>query len=318
MMHNPPHATGHVSETSLKRRTLLRTSLTASAGLAGVLWTKTPPAYAQEHELKLLTFSHFVPSSDEELKRQLEAFGHMAGIKVRMDRVARFQLPTVHASEVQGQKGHDITAMAMAGPHLYSNHLVNLDDLVDQWQRRAASLWGGIVGQGADGHYRAMPWLFISVPIAVRTDLVADLGETLPDTWEDVHRIGKKLKAKGHPVGIQMAHSFDANAMLRGIIWSWGGKLVEADGKTVAIHSKETVEAYKFMKALYQDTMAEDGSAWDDRHHTERPSHRAIHHMMPPKGPAGRHMCAAYHVIGIWKFSPVIEAAKAFLDFHFQ
>ncbi len=37
--------------------------------------------------------------------------------------------------------------------------------------------------------------------LALRTDLIAELGENLPDTWEDVHRIGKKLKAKGHPPG---------------------------------------------------------------------------------------------------------------------
>ena len=337
------------SDTRVQRRAFLRSSLTTAAGLSGILLAKTPPAYAQERELKLLTFSHFVPSSDEELKRQLDEFGKMAGIKVRMDRVAHLQLPAVYASEVQGQKGHDITSMAIAGPHLYSKHLVNLDDLVEKLQRRAGGLTDTIVGKGADGHYRAMPWFFISFPIAIRTDLVAEIGENLPDTWEDLHRVGKKLKAKGHPVGIQLAHSFDSNAILRGIIWSWGGKLVEEDGKTVAINSKETIEAYKFMKSLYQDCMAEEVLAWDDRNNnvclnsgkcsmilnpisaynsarndnalipgTEKPIHQVINHIMPPKGPAGRHMCAAYNVIGIWKFSPMIEAAKEFLDFHFQ
>ena len=29
-------------------------------------------------------------------------------------------------------------------------------------------------------------------------------------------------------------------------------------------------------------------------------------------------MCAAYNVIGIWKWSPIIDLAKEFLDFHFQ
>ncbi|MCZ6875843.1 MAG: extracellular solute-binding protein [bacterium] len=348
-MQTPQKTTGSVAGTPLSRRTLLRSSATASAGLAGVLLTKTPPLYAQERVLKLLTFSHFVPSSDDELQRQLEEFGKMAGVKVRMDRVAHLQLPTVYASEVQGQKGHDITAMAIAGPHLYSKHLVNLDDLVDKLQRRAGGLSDKIVGKGADGHYRAMPWFFISFPIAIRTDLVAEIGENLPDTWDDVHRIGKKLKAKGHPVGIQLAHSFDSNAILRGIIWSWGGKLVEDDGKTVALNSKETVEAYKFVKALYQDTMTEEVLAWDDRNNnvclnsgkcsmilnpisaynsarndnalvpgTQLPVHQVINHIMPPKGPAGRHMCAAYNVIGIWKFSPMVEVAKQFLDFHFQ
>ncbi|MCZ6871929.1 MAG: extracellular solute-binding protein [bacterium] len=348
-METPRSTTHSVPETTLKRRTFLRSSAAASAGLAGILLTKTPPLMAKERELKLLTWSHFVPTSDEELKRQLDEFGKQAGIKVRMDRVAHLQIPTVHATEVQGQKGHDITFMAVAEPHLYSKHLVNLDDLVEKIGRRAGGWTDTIVGRGADGHYRSIPWYFISFPIAVRTDLIAELGENLPDTWEDVRRIGQKLKAKGHPVGIQLAHSFDSNAILRGIIWSWGGKLVEDDGKTVAINSKETVEAYKFVKALYEDAMTPEVLAWDDRNNnvclnsgqcsmilnpisaynsarkdntlvpgTKRPVHQVINHIIPPKGPAGRHMCAAYNVIGIWKWSPVQDVAKAFLDFHFE
>ncbi len=336
-------------ETSVNRRRFLRGTVSASAGLASILLTKTPPARAQERELRLLTWSHFVPASDEELKRQLEAFGKQAGVKVRMDRVAHLQIPAVHASQVQGQKGHDITFMWIGEPHLYSKHLVNLDDLVEKIGRRAGGWTDEIVGRGEDGHYRAIPWYFISFPIALRTDLIAEIGEDLPDTWEDVHRIGKKLKAKGHPVGIQLAHSADSNHILRGIIWSWGGKLVEADSKTVAINSKETVEAYKFVKALYQDAMEQEVLAWDDRNNnvclnsgkcsmilnpisaynsarkdntlipgTNRPVHQVVNHIMPPRGPAGRHMCAAYNVIGVWKWSPIPDVAKAFLDFHFE
>jgi hypothetical protein len=71
--------------------------MAASTGLASILLTKTAPAVAQDRELKLLTWSHFVPSSDEELQRQLEEFGKMAGIRVRMDRVAHLQLPAIMA-----------------------------------------------------------------------------------------------------------------------------------------------------------------------------------------------------------------------------
>lgn len=341
--------TGSQGNAQLNRRTFLRSSLASSAGLAGILLSKTPPLYAQERELKLLAWSHFVPSSDEELKRQLEEFGKMAGVKVRMDRVAHLQLPAVIASEVQGQKGHDITQASNANPHLYSDHLVNLDDLHDKIGRRAGGWTNTIMGKGREGHYRALPWYFISFPIAIRTDLVAELGENLPDTWEDVHRIGKKLKAKGHPVGIQLAHSQDSNHILRGIIWSWGGKLVEDDSKTVAINSKETVEAYKFIKALYQDAMEAEVLAWDDRNNnvclnsgkcsmilnpisaynsarkdnalipgTNRPIHEVINHIMPPAGPVGRHISASHLAVGIWKFSPMQEVAKQFLDWHFQ
>ncbi len=334
---------------TLTRRSLLRSSAVTATGLTGMLLSKTAPAVAQERELKLLTWSHFVPSSDEELQRQLEAFGKEAGVKVRMDRVAHLQLPAILASEVQGQKGHDITIAGSGNPDLYAKHLVVLDDLRAEIGNAGGGWTNDEVGQARDGQYRAIPWYFISFPIAIRTDLVAEIGETLPDTWEDLHRIGKKLKAKGNPVGIQLAHSADSNHILRGIIWSWGGKLVEEDGKTVAINSKETIEAYKFVKALYQDCMSEEVLAWDDRNNnvclnsgkcamilnpisaynsarkdnalipgTDKPIHQVINHIMPPEGPAGRHMSAAHNAVGIWKFSPVVDLAKEFLKYHFQ
>jgi uncharacterized protein YecE (DUF72 family) len=137
-MEAPPSTKDGLSETALSRRTFLRSSLTASAGLTGILLTQTPPAFAQERELKLLTFAHFVPASDDELRRQLEEFGKQAGVKVRMDQVAHLQLPAVLASEVQGQKGHDIIGLSrFAMPNLYAKQLVKLDDLAEKIGRDA-------------------------------------------------------------------------------------------------------------------------------------------------------------------------------------
>ena len=47
-------------------------------------------------------------------------------------------------------------------------------------------------------------------------------------------------------------------------MWSWGGKEVEQDGKTVNINSKETLESVKFMPAFWKDAHDEGGLAWDD------------------------------------------------------
>ena len=348
-MQSEPLQTVQAGDHSLKRRAFLRVSAATTAGLAGLLLARTAPLMAQERELKLLTWSHFVPTSDAELKRQLEEFGALAGVNVRMDRVAHLQLPAIMASEVQGQKGHDLTIAGDANPHLYSKHLVNLDDLHDKISRRGGGYANTVLGKGRDGHYRALPWYFITGPLALRTDLIAEIGENLPDTWEDVYRIGKKLKAKGYPLGFPLSHGGDSNGTVRAIIWSWGGKLVEDDSKTVAFNSKETVEALKFIKALYQDCMEEEILAWDDRNNnvclnsgrcsmilnpisaynsarrdnamipgTERPIHTVINHILPPKGPAGRHSPAAHVAIGIWKWSAVQELAKEFLEWHFQ
>jgi multiple sugar transport system substrate-binding protein len=340
----------HTINGSLDRRSFLRTSLGVSAGLAGILLSKTPPLLAQERELKLLTFAHFVPTSDDELQRQLEEFGKQAGVKVRMDKVAHLQIPAIFASEVQGQKGHDIIGLSrFAMPNLYAKHLVNMNDVVEKLGREAGGFTNTEVGKDAQGNYRGVPWFYVSFPIAIRTDLLAEIGEELPDTWEDVLRLGKMLKAKGHPVGIQLAHSEDSNHILRGIIWSWGGKEVEKDGKTVAINSKETVEAYKFIKTLYEEAMEPEVLAWDDRNNnvclnsgkcsiilnpisayisarkdkallpgTERPIHLVINHILPPKGPVGRHMSAAPTYMGVWEFSPLKDLAKEFVAYHFQ
>src|ERR671925_2230975 len=126
-MKAPHHHEHHTQQETMSRRTLLSTAMGASAGLAGMLLTKTAPAIAQERELKLLTTSHFVPTSDAELQRQLEEFGTMAGIAVRMDRVAHLQLPAILAGEVQGQNGHDITIASGGNPDLYAKYLVPLD-----------------------------------------------------------------------------------------------------------------------------------------------------------------------------------------------
>jgi len=331
------------------RRQFIRDSATATGGLAAILATGSAPAIAQDRELTMLVWSHFVPASDDELRRQFEEFGKAAGVKVRMDRVAHLQLPAVLAGEVQGQKGHDLVNVSNANPHLYSKHLVDLNELYDKIGSRGGGWTATTFGKGRDGMQKALPWYFISFPLVVRTDLIAEIGENLPDTWEDVHRIGTKLKAKGHPVGIQLAHSADSNWILRGILWSYGAKLVEADSKTVAVNSKETVEAFKFVRALYLDAMEQEVLAWDDRNNnvcmtsgkcsmilnpisayraavrdeamiqgTDRPIHQVIDHIIPPAGPAGRHMAGSFVGIGAWKFGKNKELALEFLDYHYS
>jgi multiple sugar transport system substrate-binding protein len=47
-------------------------------------------------------------------------------------------------------------------------------------------------------------------------------------------------------------------------LWSWGGKEVEKDGKTVALNSKPTIESVKFWTAFWKDCCDEGGLAWDD------------------------------------------------------
>ncbi len=66
-------------------------------------------------------------------------------------------------------------------------------------------------------------------------------------------------------MGQTLGHTFgDAPTFTYPYLWSWGGKEVEKDGKTVAINSKETIESVKFLVAMYKEGYDEGGLAWDD------------------------------------------------------
>ena len=86
-----------------------------------------------------------------------------------------------------------------------------------------------------------------------------------PTTMEEWRQVGMKLKANGHPIGQSLGHSIgDPNGFCYSMLWGFGGQEIAEDGKTVAIDSKGTREALKFVKAFFKDACDEGGLAWDD------------------------------------------------------
>ncbi len=193
----------------------------------------------------------------------------------------------------------------------------------------------------------SMPWAVIGGMIAYRKSWFDDVGVTkFPETWEEYHAAGKKLKAKGRPIGQTLGHTFgDAPGFTYPLLWSFGGKEVEADGKTVVINSKATVDSVKFMTAFWKDAHDEGGLAWDDTNNnraflsqtisatlngasiyieslrnpdkyiTEKGAQMKtdIQHAPLPKGPAGQF---GFHLLQshmLMKYSKNQEAAKKFL-----
>src|SRR6202048_3319771 len=113
-----------------------------------------------------------------------------------------------------------------------------------------------------------MPHTIIPNLLVNRTSWFADIGVTadnFPQTWDAYRDIGKKLKDKNRPYGQTLAHTFgDAPSFWYPYLWSWGGKEVEGDGKTVALNSKEVLESVKFAVGWWKDACDEGGLAWDD------------------------------------------------------
>jgi multiple sugar transport system substrate-binding protein len=106
----------------------------------------------------------------------------------------------------------------------------------------------------------------LGAQIAYRKSWFDEIGVSkFPDTWEAYRDAGKKLKAKGRPLGQTLGHTFgDAPTFSYPYLWSWGGKEVEADGKTVVLDTKQAVDSVKFMTAFWTEAHDEGGLAWDD------------------------------------------------------
>jgi multiple sugar transport system substrate-binding protein len=326
------------------RRRFLQIALGAATGLAAILSGQAPPAvHAQKREITLLSPTHFVPASDRTLAELARRFTKETAIKVTIDRIANLQLPAKLAAEVQMQSGHDLIDLRMHLPMYHEDQLVDLTDIVVPLADENGGMYSFCEEAAlVKGRWRAMPLYHRSFPGSYNKQYFDQVGEKPPDTWDDLLRAGRKLKAHGYPVGIPISQTYDSISTLSGIMWCYGSKTVEADGKTVAINSQETEAAIEYVKQLYADAMEPEVLAWDDASNNrlllsgkgswmhnphshylvakenKMPIVEQIYFHLSPQGPAGRHTPTVVRSVGIWKFSKNIDPAREFIKFHFS
>ena len=90
-------------------------------------------------------------------------------------------------------------------------------------------------------------------PLVTRMDILEAAKVELPKTWDEFIEVCKKLQQPPKLTGYGMCLGItgDTNGNVMNIIWSYGGKLVEADNKTVALHSPGTVKAVQLIADMY-------------------------------------------------------------------
>src|SRR5262245_34384890 len=337
--------------TKVTRRRFVQgsTALATTGGMAGILATRTPPAYAQATTVHWLRWNDFVPASDQLWRRELLPEGEKAlGVKINFETVNANDLQPRITSAIQSGAGPDLIMLNNNHPQLYAESVVDMADLVAEIAKAEGTHYPLVKSNSGDGaKWLSMPWAIIGGMIAYRKSWFDEIGATkFPETWEEYREVGKKLKAKGRPIGQTLGHTFgDAPVFAYPYMWSWGGKEVEADGKTVAINSAGTVDSVKFMTGFWKDAHDEGGLAWDDTNNnraflsqtisatlngasiyieslrnpdkyvTEKGAQLKtdILHSPLPKGPAGQFSMHTYHSHVMPSYSKNQKAAKEFL-----
>jgi len=300
------------------------------------------PSIIKGTTLHFLQWSSFIPQADDEIRRQAAEWGKQVGAQIIVETVNPNDLHPRVLAAVEGQSGPDIIQMQHSWPHLYAEACLEVDDLAEE----VGKAYGGFYEQSKgsciiNGRWKAVPHNLIGIAHAYREDWFKESGvEKFPDTWEEYRDAGKKLKVAGHPFGQTFAHDLsDASMFFYPLLWSFGGKEVEADGKTVALNSPETLQAVEFVVQLWKEALYEPGFTWDAAGNNKAflseqisctlngasiyltarkqfPELAAkINHGINPKGPAGRFHYSIPIQNVIMKYSQKVEAAKEFIRF---
>jgi multiple sugar transport system substrate-binding protein len=250
----------------IDRRKFLQSS--AAGGLAGILASGQAPAFAQGTTLHWLRLGDFVPASDTLLRRELLPEAERTlGLKITMETINGNDLQPRITSGIQSGSGADIVHAMHNWPQLYAESLVDVNDVVEEIGKEQGGFHDifAAVAKNEKG-WLAVPWCALGILLCYRKSWFDEIGFTkFPDTWESYRAAGKLLKAKGRPIGQTLGHAYnDAPAFTYPYLWSFGGQELAADGKTVALDSKATLESVKFLVGFWKEAHDEGGLAWDD------------------------------------------------------
>jgi multiple sugar transport system substrate-binding protein len=295
-----------------------------------------PDASAQA-KLTIMTYGVFTPGTNDLFKQQVQDWAKAKGVTAEVEFISIDNLLPKAAAAAETGVGPDIAFFPHSGPNLLAEKLVDMDDIANELGSKLGG-WVDVAKQVSvvGGHWKAVPYFGYVNALVYRRDLIQEIAnEKVPETWEDVVRIGKKLRAMGHPVGFALGHATgDANDFVYSVLWAYGAKEVEKDGKTIAINSPETKKALEFIARLYKEAMPPGVLGWDDSSNNrmflagvlsltnnsasiywatrkDAPALRPnTSHAIFPSGPAGRAQYTQVYGFGVFKYNKNLELAK--------
>jgi multiple sugar transport system substrate-binding protein len=260
---------------SKNARRLSRRELVKSAGAALTLGALPSLACGRRVKqpspgrktLRILQWSHFIPAYDRWFDGvYTKAWGEKNGIAVTVDHMASTEVPARGAAEAAAGKGHDLF-LFLSPPAAYESQVIDQREVVEAVEKKHGKmipLAERSTFNPKTGRYFAFSDSYVPDPGNYRTDLWRSVGFPKgPDSWEDLRVGGARIKKEfGNSVGIGLSQEIDSNMALRAVLWSFGGAEQDEEGR-VAINSRGTIEALKFVRALYEETMTPEVFTWD-------------------------------------------------------
>jgi len=323
-----------------RRQVLHRAGAVALAAGVGASMIIPGRASAQQKTLKILHWKHFVPGYETWFSETyVKEWGEKNNTRVIVENVSQGDIPHLAAEETKAQHGHDLFTYIFPLP-AYEDEVIDHREIYEECERQ----YGKAHDLALKTTYNPKTqkfWGFADYYLVLLTNYRKDLWDavgTVPDTWEDVRQGGRKIKLLyDKPLGIGLGGDSDAETSVRSLLYAFGASEQDADNRPV-LKSPAALEAFKFVKALYEETMTADVLTWDPASNnrlmlegagslvlnaisiTRTAENKQLSvgeqiWLAPvPQGPAGRLTPVnGFQSYLIWKFAKNIDGAKQFL-----
>ena len=224
------------------------------------------PASALSGSLRILLWSHFVPSADEWFDPFAQAWGEQVGVDVTVDHINNAEIVPRTTAEIQAGSGHDliqyIATLAQFEPSVLSLNDVN-EEAANRWGEQLELCRKSSFNPTTENFYAYSPG-WVPDPGDYRKSLWEPVGfPNGPATWDDLLAGGTEIReSQGVPVGIGLSQEIDSNMAGSALMWSYGAS-VQDENENVTINSPETIAAVEFMTQLFQGAMSDEVFAWD-------------------------------------------------------
>jgi multiple sugar transport system substrate-binding protein len=251
----------------ITRRDFLKKAGIGAAGLAlGPVVLNE--AFAQKQgrrTLRILQWSHFVPTHDKWYDQYAREWGEKHDVDVIIDHIGLADLRSTFASEVAAGKGHDIVEF-IEPPSDFEPSVMDLADLNQEAEKR----FGKQLPVATRSSYNPFTKKYYGFchgwtidPGDYRKSLWEKAGKADgPVTWEDLLTYGTKIKnEQGIQMGIGISQELDSNMAERTLLWSFDTS-IQDENSNVVLNNLKTVEAVKFMTGLYNKTLTPEVFGW--------------------------------------------------------
>jgi multiple sugar transport system substrate-binding protein len=228
-------------------------------------------AQGQSGTLRILQWSHFVPSYDTWFDAYAKEWGAANGVNVVVDHINLADLSTTVAAEISAGSGHDLIEIVGAEAGQFEPSLLDLTDV----NQEAGSRLGGELDLSKHYSYNPVTDKYFGVcigwtidPANYRGSLWEKAGMPAgPTTWEDLVTIGGKIRdEQGVQLGIGLAQELDSNMAHRAILYSFDSMLQDENSNIVIDQGDvftNAVAAVNYMQRLYEAAMTPEVFAWN-------------------------------------------------------